>query len=173
MLKMRWILSSSSFKAIYLIFLPGCFWQETASDQLSLQEEILTQFLQGLTFLQLFRLCHLLPTFDTTLSSCVLLFLFFLPFLEFCFTSVTSETSLPANTCHVYQHFHERCQAAKIDIVSLKCRPHCNIFRAKTTACPRCKSERRRTQGSSLPYSIYLPLYFFSYLLTLKFTFQW
>lgn len=72
-----------------------------------LHEEILTQFLQGLTFPELFHLCHLLPTFDTALNS-------FVPSHEFSLElcdSVTSEFPLSRQIRVMFaQCFCARCQ---------------------------------------------------------------
>lgn len=94
--------------SIYLIFFfPGCLWQEAVQISSPLHEEILAQFLQGLTFPELFHLCHLLSTFDIALNS-------FVPSHEFslvlCFTSVTSESPLSQQIQVMFaQHFHVRC----------------------------------------------------------------
>lgn len=75
-----------------------------------LREEILARFLQGLTFPELFHLCHLLPTFATALNS-------FVPSHELSFElrdSVTSESPLSQQIQVMFaQCFCVRCQAAE------------------------------------------------------------
>lgn len=127
MLEMRWILSSNSFKAIYLICLlclplaRGCFRSVLPCT------DTLPQFLQGLTFPKFFHLCHLLPTFDIALNS-------FVPSHEFslalCFTSVTSESPLSQQIQVMFAQYCVRCQAAESVLYSL------NSFLTATSSEP-------------------------------------
>lgn len=76
-----------------------------------LHEEILAHFLQGLTFRELFHLCHLLPTFDIALNSFILSHALS---LELYFTVVTFECPLFQQIQVMFlQCFCVKCQAAE------------------------------------------------------------
>lgn len=87
-------------------FFPAASGKSMFQISSSLHEEIPTQFLPGLTFPELFRLCHLLSTFDTALNSLISSHEFS---LELCFTMVTSESPLSQRI----QVMFAQCQAAE------------------------------------------------------------
>lgn len=126
---MRWIHPPTPSKLFTWFFFPAASGKNMFHISSSLHQEIFAQLLQGLTFPELFHLCHLLLTFDIALNR-------FISSHKFSLRALFSlghlwVSSLPMNTGCVCPVLWGEVPSCWISPVLPELLPHSNISWAK------------------------------------------